>query len=948
MRMTAESRISALAASVAAAAPRLIVLSAPAGYGKGAFARAYEPHAGTLTCCDLPTGPQSSDLARPVLDALVARDGRRAARFAVDRLAWRASAAAGSRMTLRREWPLCDELELFAVRDVSGALATPAGVDFFAELVASLPAARTLVVTSRAPLPPALQNIVSRERAVTLGPERLALSRDDAIELARAAGHPARIGDAVYELAGGWPLTTRLFVRLETLEDRLDDTLEAVRALPTDLLLVFAAHRTIASLPAVVREALVVTALLRGATHSQLVRVLGDACDDVVFARLADLPFVVVAGARVIVHSEITDVLRARFGSLVKTMYERTLNVLTGEGAYIDAARVAHDGGDVERAAAIIDAAPPYTAAPVPLAEYERIIDRLERSLITRFPNVWIATIPYRSFAVDRRTFVREAETVYYCLPAAAGADQRAAALMLLTSAYFNTGRLRETDQLIDDALRGFARAPSRARASLLNMSAWLHGMEGRFARARSLAEEAASTWRSEFGENQTLHYIDMHEAAYRGQNERVVVIVDELLRRLESDELPLHRANTATNGAVVTWANGDDEGFQRYVAVLEETMTPGLERGFAPIIDAARGRASELDDGYPWPVLGAVAQLFRLGTAANSAADALAAARAAAHGADERGDPYTGILAHAALYVLDENARAREAAILQALVAPVESDEMRAAVAALVRGEPAGILEPFIRRRVLRERRSDVPRLRLELLAGRVVRDDVPVRLSDKEFELLALLGSSHAALSRSRIGEALWDHLDPEEWPNNLKVTLSRLRGKLEMRDAILLVDGRYRLSPVIDVDLRRAESVVRESAGGRLDEGKRDELRVILTAFASGAVGRYDRFPWAQPLLARVMDMACGAGATLAADALDRKQYDEALRHAAEIQAIEPFNEAACETIVRVLNARGDVDAARREVRRYTVALASELGATPSRHLVELVQTGPQQAR
>jgi DNA-binding SARP family transcriptional activator len=940
--MTGESSISGLAASVAAECPRVVVLSAPAGYRKGAFLRAYEAFAGALICCDLPADPERSDLSRPVLDALVAGNHGLATRFALDRLARRAeSAATSSRIALRREWPAREDRVLFAVRDTSAALATASGIDLFAELVASLPPARTLAVSSRTPLPPGLQHILAREPVQSVGTDALALSAHAVVELAVAAGHSTRTGKAIFELAGGWPLVSQLLARLEPGKERLDETLESAQALPAQSLLVFAAHRTIASLPPTVREALVVAALLHGATHVQLVRVLGDACDDIVFARLAGLPFVVVTAEQALVHPEIAAVLHARFGALVKRLYDRTLSVLTGEGAYVEAARVALDGGDVIGAAAVIDAAPPYTAEPVALGEYERIIDRLDRALVTRFPNVWIATIPYRSFAVDRRTFVREAETVYYCLPPGAGDDQRAAALMLLASAYFNVGRLEETGRLIDEALHGFAAAPSRARASLLNMSAWLHGMDGRFARARALAEEAAGVSRSGFGESQTLHYIDVHEAAYRGQNARIVAIVDELLRRHKDDELPLHRANTATNGALFTWANGDDDNFERYIGVLEEAMTPGLERGFAPIIDAARGHAIEFHDGYQWPVLGAVAQLFRMGHAGFSSANALDAARAAARGADERHDPYTGILAHTALYVLDEESRPGEAAMLGALAASVESDELRSAVGGVLRGEPAGILEPFIRQRVLRERRTDAPRLRIELLAGRVARDGIPARLSDKEFELLALLASSHAPISRDRIGEALWDHLDPEEWPNNLKVTLSRLRGKLGIREAVLVVNGRYRLSPLVDVDVRRAETVVREATGGVLDNARRAELRDVASAFTSGA-DRYDRFAWAGSLIARLADVACSAGVALAGDAFARTEYADAIRYATQIQAIDPFNESACETIVRVLNAQGEADAARREVRRYTSALANELGATPSKRLLELVRT------
>lgn len=928
-----------LAASVAGLSPRVLVVTAPAGYRKGALLRACAERAGPLVTCAL-SARAAPDLARSVLDALVAGDRSRAARSAADRLAQRPQAAsANARESLRREWPLDDRPTLFALRDVAAQLATPAGADLFGELVAALPASRTLAVSTRTALPPALAQIVERERNAQVGVADLALSADAVDALARRAGLDAGAGAAIYDVAAGWPLVSRLLVGLFR-HDAREEIVEAAAALPGESLLAFAAHRTIARLAEPVREALVVTMLLHGAAHVDLVRVLGDACDDLVFARLVSLPFVERDGERAVVHPEIAALLRARFASLVKALYERTLHVLTGDGAYVAAARVALAGGDGPRAAAIIDAAPPYTSAPVPLGEYERIIDRIDGDLITRFPNVWIATIPYRTFQVDRAAFVREAETVFYCLPHGTRPDLRAAALMLLASAYTNVGRAEEANALVDEALRGFAADSSSARVSVLNFAAALRGIEGRFTLARALAGEAASISRHSFGEDQTLHYIDMHEAAFAGKNDRVVVIVDELLRRLEPGELPLHRANAATNGALVTWVNGDDASFERYIAVLADALTPGIERGFAPMIDAARGRAAPFDARYPGPLLAAVGHLYRLAWT-TSAADSLEAARAAVSAADERRDPYVQILAHAALYVLDEPARAREAAALQAIVATVESAEMQAAVHDLVRGKPAGILEPYVRRRVLRDRAQAPQRLTVELFAGRVARGAEPIRLSDKEFELLALLASSHGALSRDRIGEALWDHLDPEEWPNNLKVTISRIRTKLAMRDGIVAADGRYRLSPMIDVDLRNAETIVRELENGALDERKREDLRAILVAYRSGAVGRYDRFAWVQPLLARIDDLLCTAGTALAGDAFAHGRFDEALARASEIAAIDPFNETVCEVTMRVLAARGDLDGARRELQRYTASLAAELGAAPTARLTELAR-------
>jgi DNA-binding SARP family transcriptional activator len=938
VRATVEPFPQGLAASIAASLPRVVVVCAPAGYRKAALLRAYALHAGALVRCDLGTDCDD-DLARPVLDAVVSRDRYRSARSAADRLARRSQTPATSREALRREWEVAERPELFVLRDPAAALATPAGADLVAELIGALPPVRTLAIATRVPLPSALRALVPWNRAVEIGPADLALSAEAVHEAAVCAGVAPAAARTIHELTQGWPLVTRLLVDLLRY-DCADDVVEAAATLAPDRLLAFAAHRTIAHLGELVREGLVVAALRHGGTHADLVRALGDAFDDLSFARLSALPFVTADGESAVVHPDVAQLLRRRFSPLVKTMYERVLDVLTGDGAYVDAARIALEGGDTTRAAAIIDAAPPYTAAPVPLDDYVRVIERIDRSLITRFPNLWIATIPYRTFAVDRATFVREAETVYYCLSSAATADQRALALMLLANAYINLGRIDEYDALVDEALGGFAAANGRARASLLNFAAAVLGIQGRFAKARALANEAAAMSRDDFGENQTLHYIDAHEAGYRGRYDRATVIFDELLRRRGREALPLYLAHGATNAAFFAWMSGDDARFERYLGAVEEALTPGLERGFMPMIDAARGRPLEIDDRYPWPIVAVIAHLYRLGRAAQEP-DALAAARAAARIADASRDPYSRILAHVALHVLDAPARDASAAVLRAVAPDVESPELQAAVAGILGGGSPGVLATFVRRRVRRERERAAPRLVVELLAGRVTRDGEPVRLSEKEFELCAFLAASTSSSSRERIGEALWDHLDPEEWPNNLKVTLSRVRAKLRAPDAVLSAEGRYRLSPVIEVDLRRAETVVRELRGKPLDEATGTELRAVVAALGGGAHDKYARFAWAQSLLARILDVASTAGLALADDALRAGRFDEALAFAADVAALDPFNEGACECTVRVLLARSELDAARREFRRYAGALAAELGAAPSKRLAELVR-------
>ncbi|HEV3141267.1 MAG TPA: BTAD domain-containing putative transcriptional regulator, partial [Vicinamibacterales bacterium] len=539
---------------------------------------------------------------------------------------------------------------------------------------------------------------------------------------------------------------------------------------------------------------------------------------------------------------------------------------------------------------------------------------------------------------IERDAYIREAETVYYCLPYSASAHQRVLALMHLSSAYFNVGRVEECDELVEAALQTWECEPAD-RATLLNYVAALRGEQGRYTLARSLAREAALLSRDTFAEAIALHHIDAAEAWTRGQHSRAMRIFDELLRRQSREEQPLYYAYAATDAAFCAWTYGDDEAFLRYIALLEDALTPGLEPGFARMIAAARGRPIASDDKYAWPVHIAISELYRI-PHAESHADALNAAWRAARAADERRDPNVRSLAYAAVYLLDEGQRTQVAETLRAVAHEIESPELHGTVEDLITGRGYGIFDPFVRCRVLRTRGEQSPPLSVELLAGRVTRDGVSVKLTSKELELAVLLAASYGPLSRDRIGEALWEHLEPEEWSNNLKVQVSRLRAKLGLRDAVVIEDGNYRLSRSVDVDLRRFENVVREVGDAPLNEKTRTSLVAILDAYGSGVAGRYERFAWMQPIIARITDIVCTAGVALARDAMRAERYADAMRFARIVVDVDHFNEAACEIIMQVAMRQGDLSAARREYLRYATALEEQLDAKPARHLTELL--------
>ncbi len=371
--------------------------------------------------------------------------------------------------------------------------------------------------------------------------------------------------------------------------------------------------------------------------------------------------------------------------------------------------------------------------------------------------------------------------------------------------------------------------------------------------------------------------------------------------------------------------------------------MTPGIERGFAAMLAGARRRSFLPDPRFETPVAIALGQLYRMGYAPDRAA-AAAAARAAASEADRCRDPYVQVLAHAARVLLIPEERAEAARALLDAARRIESPELLAAAEAIVEARTAyGILEPFVRTRVLVPRGAHASGATVRVFAGRVDVDGREVRLAGKEFELLLFLAYARGTAARGAIVEAIWPQLDDEEdGANNLRVTLSRLRRKLGDERLVTRLEGGYRLAPEVAVDVREAERLVREcAAAGALDERQRAALDAVFAQVeASGFAARLERFAWFAPQRLRLRELAFTTGTLLARDALARAAVDDGLRYARTLVELDPLDEDARKLVLQALSAHGERDAARRELDGYAILLRAELDTEPSSELIALV--------
>ncbi len=918
---------------VRATAPRALVLTAPAGYGKSTLVRAYAAGFERVAWCDCEGLRGAEDFGRRVVDALVRADPALGVEVAAARLA--EGSVSGPVDAL---WARTARRALFVFENADG-LRGVAAFELLGRLIRAAPAERVLAFCARRPQPVALARALGSARVLRLSAFELALDEEQIAVLAAAQGVGPREAALVAQLSNGWPIVARLLLR-SAAEGGLQGLRESLDDIAFDELYDYLAEQVIAVVPAPVLEALTILAAIPDATEGDLRAVLGaDAAP--ALRGLLELPFVQHGDdGALVLHPLVARLLAVRRPQVVAALRERVLRAHEQHGDWLRVVRVAAATGAPERAARALEALPTFLDEALPLPESEAVVAALARSAVTAYPNLWIATIPYRRFAVEVATYLAEARTVYHCLPAAASARQRVAALIPLVSALYQHGAFEEVEELFAEALDDFAREPGPERASVLTLKAALRGEQARFSEAEALQREAARLREVPFLSDRALESIDAYRALLRGRPERGFAILDEILRRMRG--LPLYVAYSAGGAALYAWAYGDDERFARYVGLLEEGLTPGIERGFVSLLAAARGTGASGDPRYEVPSVRAIAHLFRMG-GAPSAEAAAAAARDAAAAADICRDPYLQVLAHAAELLLAPERGAAARAALREVAARIESDPMRAAVEALLAGaaEP-GLLAPYVVRRVAPARGASATArtgLAVELATATVREGERRLRLSEKELELVLYLACSRATLTREQIGEALWPHIEDEDaQANNLRVTVSRLRKKLADERAILFVDGGYRLAPSAAVDLRDAERLIRSSRVP-LEPAQ----RAALAAYYRGAQElpvRYVRFGWFAPVELRLREARLQAGALLAHDAIARGAFAEATAYAQALVDADPLDEDARAVLVRSLLAAGERAAALRAYRTYAALLRAELDLEPSPALTRLL--------
>ena len=928
---------------MAKTAPRIVLPTAAAGFGKSTFARDYAATFPARAFVELAAAGDERSLSRLTLAACaaVASDGDRerfdALQYALASEQFDPRAALD---VLGRAWPRTGERAVFVFESVETLSENPQVLNFFGRLLASSPEDCTLVVCSRRPLRLPLSKIAPPHRIVTLRASDLAFG-------------PAEIASALlplelakHELAEiervtqGWPIGV-LMLRRFAEEGRLREALSRLDDLSFEDMHEYLVEEVLGALEPDELEVLLACAAIPDARREDLVAALGEDAPDALERLLQASPFVERVENVHRVHPLLTAAVRRRFERRSRDLALRAAEALDASGRHLRAAQLFRRLGDLDRTARslVAQAAMPNRVAT---SDYSELIASLDAPTLRAHPMLRAVTAYPRRFRVDPHLLRDEIEDIWRTLPASLDFEVRSSIGNTLARQMYETGRFDEAEGILrglESDTGGISEVPRTAgEAYVARTLACVLARSGRIA-------EAEAYFRKGYDNSPGAQFVMSRASIERGLVERLRGRRDAERRMLEEAialasgvHATVHLACALGEAAFGAWLAGEDELMLGYVAQLEACVERDGMRGFAHFCGAVRG-VPVAADGSEQPNWLACADLIAAAHAAG--AERLARAESAKRNADESNDVFLRVLAGVALGLSDAS---RDEMLVEALAlaASIEAPGPQAAVAALIAGgRDSGLLSVFAERFAGEDRAAE--RIAVEVLTRTIRRGEAIVDLRDRELALVIALARQRGASTRNELGDLLWPELDESAARDALNSCLYRVRQRLGESAIVWRRSDGYRLHESVRVDVREIEpwaATLRQTKRA-LRDGERALLGELHARLRRNTLREGETWEWLEGLAARLEELTLAVGERLAQDALARGRFADALAVARDLIERDPCDETARELAIRAHVGAGDRVAAARELRTYREVLSRELDAEPSEYLVTLVR-------
>jgi DNA-binding SARP family transcriptional activator len=932
---------------VRAAAPAIVSLVAPAGFGKSTFARELIDALAARAVCDCRGLASAADLTRRLIAALGDEDPSRAGRLAqVETMLGEGQLTPAERQGIAlAAWRAPAPASAFAFENAEDALGPRDARELLAKLLAERPDGRVIVLCSREPLRLHLSRFAPPHRILSLQAADLAFSAAEVRAIFAPSGAPPAVVERAIAICGGWPIATLLLARF-AYEGRLDALLDRLDDVAYDELHDYLAEQVLGAAPAAAIDGLLAATMPHAAERDLRLALGDDAAFETFVAFAKPSPFVTrEEDGTFAVHALIASTLRERFRDRADALFAAAAAAYDDAAEYQRAAEIHLARGDQSAAARSLEQIE-AVAADIPALAYARVLASLDRGVVQRHPRLWSVTALARAFTVDPRALLEEVEAVSSALPSGAPPQVRISLAVFRILMLGQLGEFETALGLVADLRRRIA-APdvpsTRIHGWLLYLRALATAPLGR---ARDAERDLAAAWpfvgSVPMMAGGSLVTLGAEIARVRGDRASERERLERAIEHARGASLRNFAAFYEAEAAFGAWLAGDDAEFARHVFALDAEVEREGVRGLAFFAAAARQQPSTPEPADQ-PKFVAAGHLIAAAGARDDAT-ALRAAEAARDVAAANRAPFMRTLAALAVAELSEPRRRalREEAASQAK--RIDAVELQAAVGAIVRGEHGGFLEAFVRRfrhgAGAAKARTGIT---IELVSGRVLRDGQPVALAEREHALLTAIALRPETLSRERLTDLLWPDLGERAARNAFHVCLHRAKARLAPDEAIARTPDGYRFGANVRVDLWEIErTVVTLRIDDPLDDASAAALRAVYERLRLERPPKFAGWEWFEPTERRLRELRCAVAQALARHALDAGRTQDALALCQEMIAYDPCDEPAREIAIRAYLAAGDRAAALRHFRHYRDVLQAELQCEPSETIARLLGT------
>lgn len=935
----------ALVERIAAVRPALIAIVAPAGFGKTTFVRQIVDGRGAVVVCDLRGADSPLELARRIVPALAGEMPERELQLAqaAARFVEGGSAEHDAIAHLLAAWSVDVGSSTFVFEHAEDAVADQATRDFFAQLLAARPAARTIVISSRAPLRIHFSRFAAPHEVFAVRADDLAFSQAEVASILASAGADDRYAERITQITAGWPIAVLLFTRfavegrIEALLDRLDD-------LAFEELHDYLADEVLAALPPSLVDALVACAALPAGTYRDLLLALGDAAlTDAVVAFARSSPFVTRRSDDTYdVHVLLRALLRERYPERSRAALARAIAANEGCGDLLRAAQLAIANDDRATAARLLVRCD-VSEDRAPTLAYANVLNALDRATILRHPRLWSVTARIQIFATNAHVLLAEAEDVWSDLADDTDPNVRLDIAVLRVILRMTVGRFREVPEILSvmrDAFVGDTATEKRAHAWLAYLRALVAAASGQFAEVRQTVASLVPLSRTmEIVASGALLLQATEVERVLGERIAESALIERAIATIRYTHLRNFLGLALAEATFGAWLAGDEDERLRYALALANEVTREGIAGFAFFVACARRHEAEPrpTDALRWTIAGHL-------IAAAEASD-LALAREYAHAARAAAlryhSPFLTTLAHLALVATSSGSERREhgaraLASAERLAAPAFAADVQAALS----GRPGGTIGAFLSRfdRAERPARSTYT---IDFADGSMRRDGTIVKLSERETALVFAIAMRPEPIARERLCDLLWPDLDEDAARNAFHVCLHRIKTRLACDDFIVRTNAGYQLRGDIAVDLRQVDrDIMRVRAGSLASADRFALLERLAEQLSRSRPARFDDWEWFAPVARHLRELRGEVAQARAIDAFATGDVARTLAIANDMIAFDPCDEPAREIAIKAYLASGDRAAALRHVRQYRETLAAELQCEPSAAILKLI--------